>query len=288
MAYYESSKELTPPLTLHRNTANAPYPDPETCMRVDTAPNGGGTAEGDVVIPAGMPRYVGGVDIETLGPDPCKHALVGIGAMVIDMATNRGVEYFSCFMRIDEGAGYGYDPWCKQDYWDNHAKFPMNVEIKKRFETSNLSTAAGVRLFAEWMDACDAEYGEKGIHWVSDTIGYDTAWISHHFGVQLGRCPIDFVRGDPRQYRSFKHANDFAKGVLGIEAFGDGNWRDKLRARGVEMPAESEHCHNPRDDAGYIAKTYTGALRYLIRTSRATRESRAKKQRVEKNCEGAQ
>lgn len=263
MSYYESSVPIPAPQLLQSssNVGNKPpYNDDNNTNNISSSTNN------TIIIPYGYPKYVMALDIESLGPDVFVHALVAIGAVVVEVSTNKVVEYFSCYMNI--GDDYGYDPVCREEYWDNHEKFPMNIIIKERFTTSNISTQEGIKLFANWLDACESKYANKGkMHFVTDTIGYDAAWITHHFAKWLGRLPLDHQFGDPKLYRSLKHTNDFAKGVLGAESFSEGSWREKLVNKGVELPDDSMHCHDPKKDAEYIAKTYVACLRYLISCS---------------------
>jgi hypothetical protein len=266
--YYTSSIPLSvsiPPITV-KNNGDAPippYPTPDTVDASFDSPIKR-CKRSELELDIKTPRFVVAIDIETLGSDMCKHALVAIGAvlMSVEESTDSAPkEKFACYMNVPDDRGY--DPVCKAEYWDNHDKFPMNVTIKQRFENSNISLALGIAMFAEWLDACDRKYQDLGkTQLVVDTVDFDATWISYHFAHILHRPPLTCVFGDPSKYRSMAHANEFAKGYLGKAAFG-ASWKKALVKKGVNLPPDSLHDHDPVHDAEYIARTYIAIIHHM-------------------------
>lgn len=202
-------------------------------------------------------------DIEKTGQRTDQHSMVALGGCVVRVRDSKVMSSFLCFMKLEPG--HRYDPFCKRDYWDNWAKFPMNRVVLERIESEGVAPQVGIRDFAAWLDAQERHYEERGekLALVVDTVGSDTTWVSHYFQKYLNRGPIEDKYGRPGQYRSIKHSTAYARGVAGDDGSREVDWRRVLRGRAVALPPDDMHNHMPDSDARSIATTYAACLRYV-------------------------
>jgi len=207
-------------------------------------------------------EYALAIDVEITGERTDSNSMVAIGGCVVRVSDSAVMSSFLRFMKMEEG--HGFSPTCKEEYWDNWIKFPMNKVVLQRIREEGLSPQHGIRDFAEWLDRQEREYESRGekLVVVMDTVGSDAMWVSHYFQKYLNRGPIKNQFGDDKLYRSIKHGNAYAQGLAGSDQSSEFNWRQALLDKGVALPSDKMHNHMPDSDAQHIATTYAACVRW--------------------------
>ena len=199
-------------------------------------------------------------DIEKSGPRTDKHSMLALGAVVVRVADDWVPPdgEFRVFMKMEQG--HDYSAVCRREYWYNWDDYPNNRNVLKAIDMFGMDPAEGIRQFAEWLDAQERKYG-KALALATDNPASDARWVSHYFQKYLNRNPIIHPFGDERRYRRLHHSNAFAR-AISLDDGSGGKWCDRLRQRGIRVPPESLHDHDPLNDARWIALLYTACLRY--------------------------
>jgi hypothetical protein len=212
----------------------------------------------DDSIPPTSTQYVLAWDIEKSGPRTDKHSMLAIGACVLQVRDGKLVSTFRVFMRMEPG--HDFSEVCRQEYWFNWEKFPMNKEVLQKIEAEGVDAKEGIHQFAAWLDKQEAYWPNLVL--ATDNPASDAAWVSHYFQKYLDRNPMIHPFGDETRYRRLHHSNAFAR-ALSLDDGSGGSWTQRLKDAGVDVPPDDLHDHDPLNDAKWIARLYCGCLRYV-------------------------
>lgn len=204
-------------------------------------------------------EYVLAWDIEKSGPRTDKHSMLAIGAVVLRVEDDERLAEIRLFMKMEEG--HDFSEICREEYWFNWDKFPNNKKVLELIEKEGVHPREGITKFAAWLDSQESRFGKK-VAITTDNPASDAAWVSHYFEKYLERNPMFHPFGDERRYRRLHHSNAYAR-CLSLDDGSGGNWQQRLRDMGVEVPPEDLHDHDPLNDATWIAKLYTACIRYV-------------------------
>jgi len=212
-------------------------------------------------------RYVLAWDIEKSGPRTDKHSMLAIGAVVLRVRDDKRLAEIRLFMKMEEG--HDFSECCRKEYWYNWAQFPNNKRVLELIEKEGVHPREGIAKIAAWLDHQERTYG-KDLALTTDNPASDAAWVSHYFQKYLDRNPMIHPFGDESKYRRLHHSNMFGR-CLSLDDGSGGDWKQRLRDMGVEVPPEDLHDHDPLNDATWIAKLYTACIR-CVRKQRQQRE----------------
>lgn len=207
-------------------------------------------------------QYVLAWDIEKSGPRTDKHSMLALGAVVVRVLDDRVMAKFRVFMKMEEG--HDFSKHCREDYWYNWDRFPMNRKVLDWIAKKGVDPQVGTKLFADWLDKQERKYTALGLALATDNPASDACWVSHYFQKYLDRNPMIHRYGDERSihYRRLHHSNAFGR-ALSLDDGSGGDWCDRLRGLGIQVPPDSLHDHDPQNDAMWIAKLYTACLRWV-------------------------
>lgn len=217
-------------------------------------------------------EYVLAWDIEKSGPRTDKHSMLALGAVVVRVADNYvppGGE-FRVFIEMEKG--HDFSEVCRRDYWYNWKDFPMNENVLKAIKTHGLEPADAIRQFADWLDTQERTY--KSLALVTDNPASDACWVSHYFQKYLDRNPMIHPFGNEVKYRRLHHSNVFAR-AISLDDGSGGKWKERLQKRGIEVPPDSLHDHDPLNDARWIAMLYTACIRHTHKWRQLWNENQA-------------
>lgn len=204
-------------------------------------------------------RFVLAWDIEKSGPRTDKHSMLAIGAVVLRVSNDKCLAKIRLFMKMEEG--HDFSDICRQEYWYNWDKFPNNKHVLELIKKQGVSPREGIAKFAAWLDHQEKTYG-KQLAVTTDNPASDATWVSHYFQKYLDRNPMLHPFGDEKRYRRLHHSNAYGR-CLSLDDGSGGNWQQRLRDMGVEVPPEDLHDHDPLNDATWIAKLYTACIRHV-------------------------
>lgn len=220
--------------------------------------NGKGAGRADSMPPPGT-RFVLSWDIEKSGPRTDKHSMLAIGGVVVRVHDNKLMDSIRIFMKMEKG--HGFSDVCRKEYWYDWDRFPMNQEILELVEEKGVEPKEGIQQFADWLDQQERTYSESGLALATDNPASDARWVSHYFQKYLDRNPMIHPYGDETKYRRLHHSNAFGR-ALSLDDGSGGQWCERLRAKGIQVPPDDLHDHDPLNDAKWIAKLYTACLRW--------------------------
>lgn len=259
-------------ITAPGHLRQAPSPPAATPPTDNGAPAPRSSPPSSSSSPSSAIEYVLAFDVEKTGQRTDRHSMVALGACVVRVRDLAVVSSFLCFMKIEKG--HGFEALCRDEYWYNWVKFPMNKVVLDRIEGEGVSPQVGIRDFATWLDARERHHEARGerLAVVVDTVGSDTTWVSHYFQKYLNRGPIEDQYGKEGRYRSIDHAVAYARGLAGDDRSRQVDWRRVLRARGVRLPPDEMHNHMPDSDARSIATTYAACLEHAAARRRRAQD----------------
>jgi len=217
-------------------------------------------------------EYVLAWDIEKSGPRTDKHSMLALGAVLVRVADDYVPPdgEFRVFIEMEEG--HDFSEVCRREYWYNWKDFPNNKNVLKAIKAHGAQPAVAIRQFADWLDRQERTYPSLAL--VTDNPASDAKWVSHYFEKYLDRNPMIHPFGDETKYRRLHHSNAFAR-AISLDDGSGGQWCDRLRKRGIMVPPNSLHDHDPLNDAKWIALLYTACIRYTHKWRQLWNENQA-------------
>jgi hypothetical protein len=118
-----------------------------------------------------------GFDVEATGQCMRTNFMPRFGAAVVEIATGECVDRFSTFVQAPTPQ-HGWEKRCVDEFWTKTPEIAEKyAEIMNALGTAPKPDEAGLA-FVAWIDALVARLGSHALMFVSDTAGFDYAWIS--------------------------------------------------------------------------------------------------------------
>lgn len=199
-------------------------------------------------------------DGEFSGPCTRKHALVALGAALVDLETGKLLEKFMTHVRVAEGREW--DESTVSEFWQKEGK-TFYEEILREQERAPLPDEAGI-LFCKWADEIAKKYEGQKIVLLSDTAGSDFSWLE-----TILPAPRAAKMLFNRRFTPSISSTSFYLGLSSTtpdvslnKSFAE---KAALETLGIgEMPDLGvEHDHNPANDAARCGLLYAFVCRKI-------------------------
>lgn len=211
---------------------------------------------------SGVTHFVG-IDVEGTGQCMRTNFMPRFGAAVVEIETGECLERFCTFVK-PPSPEHGWEQRCLDEFWlrkpepgATEARLAEIAAVTAKYHeicaavpTAPTPDEAG-QLFMAWIGTLVARFGAQSLMFVSDTAGYDYAWLST---VLPKGTSLLYAFGS---YRPVFACSNFYGGVAGVTPTHSlwgllGACAEKLN---IEKPASptAVHDHNPMNDAETIA-----------------------------------
>jgi len=121
-------------------------------------------------------RYFIGYDVEATGQCMKNNFMCRFGASLVEIKTGKQLSRFSTFCKPPSDK-HGWEQRCLDEFWFKPDIKPLYDEIVAALPTAPTLAQAG-NLFVSWINKQITEYGGESLMFVSDTAGFDYAWLS--------------------------------------------------------------------------------------------------------------
>lgn len=218
-------------------------------------------------------RYFVGYDVEATGQCMRTNFMPRFGAAVVEIATGECVDRFGTFVKPPTPE-HGWEQRCLDEFWlrkpgpdatpeqiaDIEAVAKKWREINDAMDTAPTPDEAG-RAFVAWIDGLVARYGADSLMLVSDTAGFDYAWLTTV--LPPGKSLL-YLFG---QYRPTFACSSFYAGVARSTPIRSlwGHLNACAKSLGIGRPQSPSavHDHNPVNDAETIAYEAAAIVRHI-------------------------
>ena len=214
-------------------------------------------------------KYMLGIDVESTGQCMRTNFMPRFGAALVCIESGATLEKFSTFV-LPPTREHVWEPRCLSEFWLTPSVRPRYDEILKALTTDAENTPtlekAGEN-FVEWIQELCTRYGSDTMMIVSDTAGYDYAWLQT---AMPAGTSLQYVFNNV--YRPTMAVSNFYGGVARTTP--ETALFDLLglccRHLGIEKPVTPGgvvHDHSPQNDAETIAYEACAVFRALAQTT---------------------
>lgn len=211
-----------------------------------------------------------GVDIETSGPNHHTHALLAIGAAVVNADTFQTVDTFRVLFPLPKEQDRSWDERTYREFWscarkENNGNTPLSLLQSLQQQYGVSQPRDGLQQFWTWLTSVSRD---KDVVICTDTSGYDIGWLESrlgYFGI------ADSMLTCTGKYKPIRNVSNYADGVMGRNYFtNEDTSRDTLVKLGASQYMLNVydllvHDHDPVNDAITIATE--GALYHALATT---------------------
>jgi len=205
-------------------------------------------------------RYLLGIDVESTGGCLKTNFMPRFGAALVDIETLETVQRFSTFVKPPTPA-HTWEKRCLDEFWTKPDMMPKYQEILHNMNcvTTPTPDEAGV-LFMEWINILVGKYGQDSMMVVSDTAGYDYAWLQSILPAGMSML---YLFG---HYVPTFAASNFYGGVAMVTPVEQvfGTMEACCNKLSIQKPTNGVvHDHNPMNDAETIAYEAASIIRHV-------------------------
>lgn len=192
-------------------------------------------------------KFYLGVDVETTGQNLTQHAMIALGAVVMDEQFNE-LETFAGYLKMNKSRVW--EQRCVDEFWSK------NQTILEKIEKNANNPYVVMNSFVEWLSLLDAKFKDNLVV-VSDNVGFDVAWINEYLSIYTTRPSLDYRWCDIEKkyvYRRIWDTNSVMHGALLVNT-------GKVIEWNVETALEVQNDrwkndHDPLNDARNVAANY--------------------------------
>lgn len=197
-------------------------------------------------------------DVETTGQSRLAGAMIEFSVVIIENETMQEYSTFKRQMLVPNDKGWDLNTVL--EFWGK------NLEVLNNIKKGMLKPEKVMNDFVSWLDTEQSSIILSGgdLKWISDTSGFDYAWLDSYIEKYTDRPGISYVCVDtlpkPKKYKYLGdpiHTRSFYTGVLfaleGIEVHSTKVLREKLK---LHNKSKFENNHDSLSDARALVCDY--------------------------------
>jgi DNA polymerase III epsilon subunit-like protein len=204
--------------------------------------------------------YVIGFDFEAAGGIPALHGFTQLGAVLVDMDTDKVMGEFNMFSSMKNLV---WEKRCVEEFWEKNPE--KYKETLKGTSEAKMGPYEVVDAFVQWVQRVSK--GLKDVYLLTDNAAFDAA-ILRFYSIKQD---ILYIFGS---YRPIVESSRFYSGLARKPVTTESLWESSkdnalkgMRADGLKVPPfpihSVEHDHNPVNDALVMALNWSHMQRSL-------------------------